>query len=345
MWEAVVFTVVASAGNNIGKVLQKQGTKGLPQLSLKLKVIRAYLISRTWITGVAVDILGGLLMLKAVSQAPVSVVQPVSGVGLAVLAVFSHFYLRESMQTLDWVAVAMAAAGTIGVGITGEEQKNVEVSLTRLLLFLLCLLLFFVILHVWTSSGKQRRKTHDDPGSPVSSMSGGHVEVMEEIAAGLQAGAFFGLSAVVCKLGFLLAEQDVSTLCIPAGLVGSVGCSTAGFFCQTKGLKDGRAVVVSTCAAVASIVTGVLVGFLALGESLPVSPPARILLCLGWVLIVAGIILLLTSEKLGRMLPRSMRRLIRTKSSVPSRSAYARSGTATMPVVNPQMKSPPKYRS
>lgn len=43
-----------------------------------------------------------------------SVVQPVSGVGLAVLAVFSHFYLRESMQTLDWLAVTMAAAGTIG---------------------------------------------------------------------------------------------------------------------------------------------------------------------------------------------------------------------------------------
>lgn len=37
-----------------------------------IQVIRKYGGSRTWIIGVAVDVLGALLMLKAVSQAPVS---------------------------------------------------------------------------------------------------------------------------------------------------------------------------------------------------------------------------------------------------------------------------------
>ncbi|CAM6108389.1 unnamed protein product [Calypogeia fissa] len=343
MWEAVAFTVVASAGNNIGKVLQKQGTKGLPQLSLKLKVIQSYLLSGTWLTGVAVDVLGGLLMLRAVSQAPVSVVQPVSGVGLAVLAVFSHFYLRESMHTLDWLAVTMAAAGTIGVGITGEEQKKVEVSLFRLLLFVIFLLVFFFLLNWWIQAGKQQQhsRSHEVPGSPLSGLSGSNMEVMDEMSAGLQAGAFFGLSAVVCKLGFIMADHEVSPLCIPAGIAASVACSAGGFFCQTKGLRDGRAVVVSTCAAVASIVTGVLVGFLALGEKLPVSSVGRFFLCLGWAFIILGIILLLTSEKIGRSLPRPLRRFIRTKSTVPGRP---RSTQMTMPIVNPALKSPPKYR-
>ena len=51
---------------------------------------------------------------------------------------------------------------------------------------------------------------------------------------------------------------------------------------QTRGLKHGRAIVVSTCAAVASILTGVLAGMLALGERLPSAPKARFLLLLGW---------------------------------------------------------------
>jgi drug/metabolite transporter (DMT)-like permease len=95
---------------------------------LFVEVRKKYGASCTWVTGVAVDIGGAVLMLKAVSQAPVSIVQPVSGCGLAVLAVFSHFYLHEAMHGLDWLGVAMAATGTVAVGATPEGQKNGHIS-------------------------------------------------------------------------------------------------------------------------------------------------------------------------------------------------------------------------
>ncbi|XP_022866907.1 probable magnesium transporter NIPA9 [Olea europaea var. sylvestris] len=73
MWESIFLTIAATAGNNIGKVLQKKGTVILPPLSFKLKVIRAYASNRTWIIGFLMDIFGAVLMLRALSQAPVNV--------------------------------------------------------------------------------------------------------------------------------------------------------------------------------------------------------------------------------------------------------------------------------
>ena len=76
-------------------------------------------------------------------------------------------------------------------------------------------------------------------------------------AAGLtaQAVACFGLSAACCRTGFLLAGR-LSWLAAPAGLGMSITFSSLGFMLQTLGFKDGHSVIVCTCAAVSSMVTG-----------------------------------------------------------------------------------------
>lgn len=341
----MIFTVLAASGNSIGKVLQKQGTKGLPPLSLKIEVMRAYLSSPTWTLGFGLDILGALAMLKAVSEAPVSVVQPVSGCGLAILAVFSHFYLHETMNSLDWLGVALAGTGTIGVGMAGEEQKTSDLHILRFIWFIVWAILLFGSLDWWACSPKGGFRPHEHVGPILTPSSAGHTDVIQEVVAGLEAGACFGMAAVVARVGFMLADHGHSRICVPAGILAGVFCSGGGFFCQTKGLKGGRAVVVSTCAAVSSIVTGVLVGMLALGEKLPISSFRRIFLFMGWLLIILGIVILMDSNRISLMLPRSIRRIMRLKpgahKSNPPRLSQA-SRRESNPSTIVQLLTPPK---
>ncbi|KAG6530740.1 hypothetical protein ZIOFF_004498 [Zingiber officinale] len=301
MWESICLTLMAAAGNNIGKVLQKKGTVILPPLSFKLKVIRAYILNKLWVIGFLMDIFGAILMLRALSQAPVSVIQPVSGCGLAILCVFSHFYLKEVMNVLDWVAITLAGAGTIGVGFGGQEQSIAAVSLYRLPLLGFSVALLFVGTFECIASHLQESKAR--------------AGAAESDTAVYPLDLTFLMASVISKMGFVLTEQGFSKLMVPMCISISFCFSATGFVyqsfvehpltsSQTRGLKHGRAIVVSTCAAVAAIVTGVLSGMIALGEHMPSSPVARMSLLLGWFFIILGVILLVSSSRLISLLPR-----------------------------------------
>ncbi|XP_051151669.1 probable magnesium transporter NIPA9 [Andrographis paniculata] len=320
MWESICLTIAATAGNNIGKVLQKKGTLILPPLSFKIKVLRAYASNRTWIIGFLMDIGGAVLMLLALSQAPVSVIQPVSGCGLAILSVFSHFYLKEIMNAIDWVGIVLAGIGTIGVGAGGEEQTALPISVFHLPWLAFVVAFLFVLLNGWLRVFRRQRREQELM----------QYEVVEEIIHGLESGILFGLASVISKMGFIFMEQGFSKLVLPICIAISISCSASGFFYQTRGLKHGRAIVVSTCAAVASIVTGVLAGMFALGEQLPTAPVARLMLLLGWLLIILGVVLLVTSTRLMRHLPRPWRRLAGGGSS-----AHRQTGSSRARETNP----------
>ena len=78
----------------VTSLLQKEATGSLPRFSLDFNILRQYFRSRRWLAGLAADFGGALLMIGAFALAPVSLVQPVSGVGLVSLAVYSHVWLK-----------------------------------------------------------------------------------------------------------------------------------------------------------------------------------------------------------------------------------------------------------
>ena len=85
----VLIAVLAALAVNLGKVCQKRGTQDLPVLQFKPSVLRSYVSNGWWLVGVVLDISGALMTMVSLSLAPVSVVQPVLGCGLAFVALFS----------------------------------------------------------------------------------------------------------------------------------------------------------------------------------------------------------------------------------------------------------------
>ncbi|CAL5218552.1 g243 [Coccomyxa viridis] len=275
MWLAILVTIIASAGNNVGKALQKEATRQLPRFSIERKILLQYARSRQYLVGLAADLGGAVLMIAAFALAPVSLVQPVSGLGLAMLSIFSHFYLKERLQGSEWAAVCVAALGTIGIGATsagdaaGDDAGTPSIARIIGVLGLLCIAVLA------DSFLRYQRASQDKRSAKAAQPSA-------------SAGACFGLSAACCRTGFLLARR-LTWLAAPAGLCMSIVFSSLGFMLQTLGFKDGHSVIVCTCAAVSSMVTGVLVGLLALGEGMPSTLRMQALRLLSWLCITAGV--------------------------------------------------------
>ncbi|RXH83106.1 hypothetical protein DVH24_003604 [Malus domestica] len=178
------------------------------------------------------DIFGALLMLRALSLAPVSVIQPVSGCGLAILSIFSHFYLKEMMNDVDWMGITLAGIGTIGVGAGGEEQKASIISVFDLPWLAIVVAFLFVgtlyrassdvLLNGWLRIYRRQRKEQELM----------EYEVVEEIIYGLESGILFGMASVITKMGFVFLEQGFHSMLVPICVIISICCSGTGFYYQ-----------------------------------------------------------------------------------------------------------------
>ena len=228
---AVAF--VAALGANLGKVCQKRGTKDLPELEMKAAIVKRYLSSPWWVVGLVLDVGGAIMTLLALAMAPVSVVQPILGCGLAFVAIFSHYLTADRLRAFDWGACALCVGATVGIGLSSEEGAGKG---EMFLLVAALLVAFFVLVVLSAELAARQRVLH------------------LELAASVSAGVCFGLSACSTRCGMSIAEElavsesaaaGVASLFAAAfGVAGSVALSATGFFCQTRGLKEGRAIVV-----------------------------------------------------------------------------------------------------
>ena len=74
---AIALSVAATSCYQVGQVMQKIGADRMPRLQFRLRqrdVYVAFLRSRIWLGGLFINVMGWAFFLKAVANAPISIV-------------------------------------------------------------------------------------------------------------------------------------------------------------------------------------------------------------------------------------------------------------------------------
>lgn len=276
IWAAIALSVLATCCYQIGMVMQKIAADRLPRLGLTLRqgeVYRAFLRSPVWLGGLAVTVAGWVFFLKALANAPVSIVQPALGFGLALLALFSVVFLHEQLRALEWGGVALMVAGIVLLGISssGAPPEDAAVSLTALGVVSLVLL---AVLAGTVRLGRAGR------GVPLP------------VVLGFGAGVLIGLAALYTKGLFLSLEAGLPWVAwlvfLPLMTVANLG----GVWVQQAGFQQGRALIVVAMNAVTNKVVTIVGGMATLGELLPADATLSAARLAGFATILTGTVLL-----------------------------------------------------
>ena len=295
----VALAIVAGACSSIGQVVQAKGArsaeaerlaKGRESEGVARSVARRWL----WWLGLALDVLGALLVALAINMAPVSVVQPVASSGIAWLALIASWTLGEKLEKLEYLGVALCMLGVAAFGLTSAAmaQQDRDAQAHKMAPVAVVIVGVPVAIYVWTASPNQSRhrdgNNHvaDEARHGAATSAGQH---RQDAVQGLGAGIIYGLSACTLKTAFLLSRDFASprarALVVAGGLCGSIFLSATGVLVRTRALAGGASVViVCSCGAVSMIATVVFFGLSALGETIPRhNPMLTVLHVFAWV--------------------------------------------------------------
>jgi drug/metabolite transporter (DMT)-like permease len=261
----------------------------LPKLSFppERKAIRAFVTNGPWMRAFHLAIISEGCFLVAAAHAPISLLQPILGTGLVVLAGFSVFYLKEKLSLGEWIGVFTLIAGLAMLGASAEsgEVRDLEAVSWHRLIGLTAFLLALVF------AAKKIEDLH--PG-----------RFSVELVVGAASGVMIGIGALftrVMLLEFQAGNVVLGTLLIFVMLTPMMG----GVFTQQGGFQRGRAMTITALLAVLNKVIAILGGMFALGEVLPEDPLKQGMRVTGLVALLAGTVLLARLGKSeGSSLPR-----------------------------------------
>ncbi|KAL1507267.1 hypothetical protein AB1Y20_008116 [Prymnesium parvum] len=287
--------------SSIGKGMQKVGVQNLPELSLRWAVVKQYMMSRTWRNGLLLDVTGASFGLAALTVVPISVAQPIFCNGLVLLALYSHFYLKEQLGRREWLSILLCFLGTLLLACTlvPRDWSRTDIRWMQAKLGAV-LLLALPLLAVLEMAARRAKR------SPNRSAI--------ELLAGVQTGLCIGVGNATLASGLQstskswlehVARQHIGSKAWPSTSIASsrwlhLLCAGTFVVCgallnashplfANRGYQHGRVVLISIYTALVSMATGVLMGVGVLDEAWPARPSMSFLRHLAFLLIVGGV--------------------------------------------------------
>jgi drug/metabolite transporter (DMT)-like permease len=248
----------------------------LPKLSFppERKALRAFLTDGPWTRAFLLAVASEGCFLVAAANAPISLLQPILGTGLVVLAGFSVFYLREKLSTGEWIGVFTLIAGLAMLGASAEsgEVRDLEAVSWHRLIGLTAFLAALVF------AAKKIEDLH--PG-----------RFSVELVVGAASGVMTGIGALFTRVTLLELKAGnfaLGTLLVFVTLTAML----SGVFTQQGGFQRGRAMTITALLAVLNKVIAIFGGMFALGEVLPEDPVKQAARVIALVGLLAGTALL-----------------------------------------------------
>jgi hypothetical protein len=273
LWLAFVLALAGATLNGLGALWQNTAVRDKQNGKLvRLGALLDLLHNPRWLMGQMAVVIGSVLHFGALAFAPVTVIQPIGVLAIAVTTVATARRERAGLTTGTWfslVAVVLGVGGFTSLTATNAQVTSVSDSTALLIAVIVGLLLMVLGL--------------------IGSVGHGLVRCLAFAAGG---GVVFGFSSVVVRLAALAVEHGNLTDFPTGSLIGAImSIPVAVWFIQQAHASGPPNVVVAALTLIDPVVA-IGIGYVALGEGAKTSTIATISEAACFLLAAAGIVLL-----------------------------------------------------
>ncbi len=273
---AVCFSVIASLLFNYAVFLNKKAVATLPEVGFhsSFSTVKAFLSNKLILAMIVLSLVGSGFYVVAIALAPISVVQPIVGSGVVLLAYLAIKNLGESPRKVDYFAIGMNVLGVVLLGASLAEGIPEKVKHSPETLWILAAVIVGLAILI--------------PAFARGSSAG-----RLGASLGVTVGLLYGIGAVFSRLMLVdwtnrWSSQGLTVLFSSIFLLAWAASFFPAVVVLQAALQKGLAVVVVPVLAGISQLVPIFVGMVALNEPFPKNIALSVIRVLGFCLILTG---------------------------------------------------------